>query len=74
MLKAWEFSSGENACGPWGSGYPGDAVTKKFLQTQIHQIFGFPSLVRFSWKTSEKIIEEKGVKVIKLTVTVALLV
>jgi len=63
VLKAWQFQSGENASGPWGSGYPGDAVTKKFLQTQIHQIFGFPSLVRFSWKTAEKIIEEKGVKV-----------
>jgi len=63
VLKVWKFPEGENASGPWGSGYPGDGVTKKFLQEQFHQIFGFPSLVRFSWKTAEKIVDEKGVKV-----------
>jgi len=63
VLKAWKFPAGEEAEGPWGSGYPADPVTKKFLQDQLHPVFGFPSLVRFSWKTAEKIIEEKGVKV-----------
>ena len=23
VLKGWEFPEGENASGPWGSGYPG---------------------------------------------------
>ena len=64
MLKAWKFPAGEQAEGPWGSGYPADPVTKKFLQSQFHPVFGFPSLVRFSWKTAEKIIEEKGIKVL----------
>ena len=62
-LKQWRFVEGEDISGPWGSGYPGDPVTKKFLQDQIHPIFGFPGIVRFSWKTAEKIMTEKCVKV-----------
>jgi len=62
-IKDWKFQESEDLSGPWGSGYPGDAVTKKFLLDNIHPIFGFPSLVRFSWKTSEKLLEEKGVKI-----------
>ena len=30
-------------------------------------VFGYPSIVRFSWSTSEKILEEKGFKVNKNT-------
>ncbi|XP_023338163.1 ribonuclease H2 subunit A [Eurytemora carolleeae] len=62
-LSEWKFTEGSDLKGPWGSGYPGDPVTKKFLQESFHPVFGFPGLVRFSWKTAEKIIDEKGVKV-----------
>ena len=62
-LKQWKFVEGDDITGPWGSGYPGDPVTKKFLQDQIHPIFGFPGIVRFSWKTAEKILTEKCVKI-----------
>ena len=55
--KPQEFTS------KWGSGYPGDAVTKKFLQENLSDLFGFPSIVRFSWKTAENVLEEKGIKV-----------
>ena len=61
-LKQWKFLEGDDIEGPWGSGYPGDPVTKKFLQEQIHPIFGFPGIVRFSWKTAEKILDEKCIK------------
>ena len=32
-------------------------------QENFHPVFGFPGIVRFSWKTAEKILEEKGVLV-----------
>ncbi|KAK4483487.1 hypothetical protein RD792_010682 [Penstemon davidsonii] len=35
----------------FGSGYPGDPQTKAWLKDHKHSVFGFPSLVRFSWGT-----------------------
>jgi len=43
-----------------GCGYPGDAKTKSFLQESFDPVFGFPTLVRHSWGTATKIIEDKG--------------
>lgn len=66
-LKDWQFyeSRGEEGVEiskEWGSGYPADPVTKKFLRENIDEVFGFPSIVRLSWKTAENLIEEKGIK------------
>ncbi|XP_042228891.1 ribonuclease H2 subunit A-like isoform X2 [Homarus americanus] len=61
-LKKWEFPEGTEVDN-WGSGYPGDAVTKNFLMNSIDRVFGFPGIVRFSWSTAEKIIDEKCVPV-----------
>jgi ribonuclease H2 subunit A len=44
----------------FGSGYPGDEVTKSWLRQHFDPVFGFPDLVRFSWDTAEKIMEEDG--------------
>ncbi|KAK9283715.1 hypothetical protein L1049_011965 [Liquidambar formosana] len=35
----------------FGSGYPGDPETKAWLEHHKHSVFGFPTLVRFSWGT-----------------------
>ncbi|KAL6769433.1 hypothetical protein ACKKBG_A30990 [Auxenochlorella protothecoides x Auxenochlorella symbiontica] len=41
----------------YGCGYPGDAVTKSWLESNLHRVFGFPSLVRFSWATCTPLLE-----------------
>ncbi|KAM7264248.1 hypothetical protein ACFE04_001931 [Oxalis oulophora] len=51
-LRGWEFEeTTENIHRNFGSGYPGDPETKTWLQQHKHHVFGFPSLVRFSWGT-----------------------
>lgn len=50
-LKDWRFK--ENLIvKDYGSGYPGDPLTKKFLDANINNVFGFVKLVRFSWSTA----------------------
>lgn len=52
-LKYWQFPEGHNLTHTqFGSGYPGDPVTKSFLRENIDPVFGYPRLVRFSWSTS----------------------
>lgn len=65
-LKDWTFSESQGDEGieiskEWGSGYPADPVTKKFLRDNLDEVFGFPSIVRLSWKTAENLVEEKGI-------------
>lgn len=60
-LKVWTFPEGlkiEN--NNFGSGYPGDPVTKRFLMENIDLVFGFPRLVRFSWSTAEIALADKA--------------
>lgn len=45
-----------------GNGYPGHEKTKQFMQNYCDTIFGFPSIVRFSWQTAKTIIDERCVK------------
>lgn len=47
----------------FGSGYPGDPNTKKFLTNNFDEVFGFPSIVRFSWSTADNMIDNKGNKI-----------
>jgi ribonuclease H2 subunit A len=74
VLKNWTFeephfresqeSPKANPKSPqWGSGYPGDPLTKKWLRTNCDRVFGFPSVVRFSWKTAKNLLKEKAVSV-----------
>ncbi|XP_010429503.1 PREDICTED: ribonuclease H2 subunit A-like [Camelina sativa] len=51
-LREWLVEeTGENINRNFGSGYPGDPETKAWLVQHKHSVFGFPSLVRFSWGT-----------------------
>ncbi|XP_076890998.1 ribonuclease H2 subunit A-like [Bidens hawaiensis] len=53
-LQNWIFDeTAENMHRNIGSGYPGDPMTKDWLEHHKHSVFGFPSLVRFSWGTCE---------------------
>ncbi|XP_010554507.1 PREDICTED: ribonuclease H2 subunit A [Tarenaya hassleriana] len=51
-LREWVLEeTEENVNRSFGSGYPGDPETKAWLENHKHSVFGFPSLVRFSWGT-----------------------
>ncbi|GAB4836276.1 hypothetical protein Ancab_001191 [Ancistrocladus abbreviatus] len=51
-LHNWMFDeTAENMHRNFGSGYPGDPETKAWLEHHKHSVFGFPTLVRFSWAT-----------------------
>ncbi|KAF5280665.1 hypothetical protein FQA39_LY05313 [Lamprigera yunnana] len=63
-LKVWKFPEGLNlSLKDFGCGYPGNSVTKDFLNNYCDAVFGFPQIVRFSWSTASNLLEEKGYEV-----------
>ncbi|GFQ07254.1 ribonuclease h2 subunit a, partial [Phtheirospermum japonicum] len=51
-LQDWVLDeTEENLHRNFGSGYPGDPQTKAWLKDHQHPVFGFSTLVRFSWGT-----------------------
>ncbi|XP_063242458.1 ribonuclease H2 subunit A [Bacillus rossius redtenbacheri] len=63
-LAAWSFQEGLQLSGDaYGSGYPNDPVTKAFLVQNVDRVFGFPQLVRFSWSTAGRVLEERAARV-----------
>ncbi|CAN8023859.1 unnamed protein product [Ixodes persulcatus] len=63
-IQTWRFPEGLNLNPEeYGSGYPNDPATKKFLSAHMDNVFGFPSLVRFSWSTAEKVLEDNAATV-----------
>jgi len=63
-IKGWAFK--ENISLPekgTGSGYPGDPMTKSFLRFCLDPVFGYPSMVRFSWETAKKLLQKHGIAV-----------
>jgi ribonuclease H2 subunit A len=72
ILKYWKFDESVEFSREFGSGYPSDPKTTKWLKNNFHPLFGFPNLIRlflkfkvnrFSWSTAEKIIKEEGIQV-----------
>jgi ribonuclease H2 subunit A len=43
----------------FGSGYPSDPLTVGWLRRHAHPLHGFPDIVRFSWASAERILQEK---------------
>jgi ribonuclease H2 subunit A len=46
-----------------GSGYPGDPATKAWLRKHLDAVFGWPSVMRFSWSTSKDMLEKDATPV-----------
>jgi ribonuclease H2 subunit A len=60
-LEDWNFEEiGIKSGMKFGSGYPGDPVTKIFLNESSDPVFGSSSVVRFSWKTAENVLTRKA--------------
>lgn len=47
----------------WGSGYPGDDRTRFWMKNNIDKVFGFPNVMRFSWKPCVQILQSAAVSV-----------
>ena len=47
---------------PLGSGYPADPVTKRFLSIWVDRFGKLPPYTRHSWKTAQKLMEERVTK------------
>ncbi|KAK9805728.1 hypothetical protein WJX73_002697 [Symbiochloris irregularis] len=62
-LRQHVHSDAINASTSYGSGYPGDPVTKAWLEAHLDRVFGFPDLVRFSWQTCTRMLEDRAVPV-----------
>jgi ribonuclease H2 subunit A len=62
-LEGWKFPEGDHISREFGCGYPSDPITKQWLRDNFDPVFGFPSLVRFSWSTCTKLIEQNGFEV-----------
>ncbi|XP_076235788.1 ribonuclease H2 subunit A [Calliopsis andreniformis] len=61
-IRAWQFREGTITT-EYGSGYPNDPETKKWLSENVDPVFGLPRIVRFSWSTAEKILESQALTV-----------
>lgn len=43
----------------WGCGYPGDKETQRWTKVNLHPVFGWPDLVRFSWGPSKEVLDKE---------------
>ena len=61
VLSQWAFPETNMAVSRvFGSGYPGDPKTKAWLRDHMDPVFGYPSLIRFSWKTTTNSLKNQG--------------
>ncbi|KZT20147.1 ribonuclease H-like protein [Neolentinus lepideus HHB14362 ss-1] len=50
----------EDTSHAFGSGYPSDPNTKKWLEASLEPTFGYPSIARFSWSTIKVALDKHG--------------
>eukprot|EP01098_Paradermamoeba_levis_P006742 TRINITY_DN2805_c0_g1_i2.p1 TRINITY_DN2805_c0_g1~~TRINITY_DN2805_c0_g1_i2.p1 ORF type:complete len:236 (+),score=53.49 TRINITY_DN2805_c0_g1_i2:122-829(+) len=62
-LKHWNFKERKEFGRKFGSGYPADPITKTWMRSNLDPVFGFPSVIRFSWKTTDTLLKSKAVSV-----------
>eukprot|EP00727_Mastigamoeba_balamuthi_P012517 m51a1_g7889 putative ribonuclease h2 subunit a-like (259) ;mRNA; f:76982-78173 len=61
LMRDWRFA--ESGCGAstaFGSGYPSDPTTQRWLRESVDEVFGFPSVMRFSWKTCDALLDKSA--------------
>jgi ribonuclease H2 subunit A len=61
-VENWKFiedKNGELFNKNFGCGYPSDPKTKTWLSEHADAVFGFPNMVRFSWKTTSNQLNDK---------------
>ncbi|CAO3683452.1 unnamed protein product [Umbelopsis vinacea] len=67
ILKNWTFAEPDLSGAisqAFGSGYPSDPNTVRWLNDNLDPVFGYPSIIRFSWSTTSTLLEKKGISVI----------
>lgn len=63
-LKNWQFVENYSSIQTqFGSGYPGDPNTKAWMEHNLDVVFGYPTVVRFSWDTCRRLLESKAVDI-----------
>lgn len=59
LLREWRFEDDRLGCNTdWGCGYPSDEKTKRWLRENMHPLFGWPHVVRFSWGPSLEVLDK----------------
>ncbi|KAJ2323918.1 hypothetical protein GGI00_005484 [Coemansia sp. RSA 2681] len=48
----------------YGSGYPSDPNTVRWLKQSVDHVFGFPGIIRFSWSTCAKLLDDSAAKIV----------
>lgn len=55
-----QYTSAEHQGIAWGSGYPSDARCVGWLKGNMHPVFGWGNVSRYSWSTAKDLLETKG--------------
>lgn len=70
LLNEWRYDDTRLGSDyDWGCGYPSDVNTKRWLRENLDQVFGWPSVVRFSWGPASEVLDKNpqnhGVKEVR---------